>query len=170
MIIRPRRAGDLDGVVALLHETHLHDGYPQFWPSDPAAFARGERVLDAWVALDPSGTVVGHAALCAGQGDPVGAPAHEALGVPMERLAVLSRLAVARSTRGSGLGGRLLDATLDEAARRSLVTVLDVNKNSTATVAFYERRRWQRVGELTMTVHDGHVLDLWIYAAPSTVS
>ena len=76
------------------------------------------------VALDAGGRVVGYAGLSA---------------LPPE--ADIQTLAVAPSGQGRGLGSRLLDALLAEAARRGATTVmLEVRADNEAALHLYGRR------------------------------
>ncbi|MFG2530533.1 GNAT family N-acetyltransferase [Streptomyces sp. NPDC048516] len=121
-MIRERRDTDLDACVALLAEVHTHSGYPHQWPDDPAGWLTPDSLTAAWVA-ETDGTVVGHAALCG----------HE-----------VSRLCVAPSARGAGLGGRLLRTVETAAAARGLRPVLEVKATDTAAIGLYERLGWVR--------------------------
>lgn len=121
-MIRRRRDTDLDACVAVLAEVHTHSGYPHHWPDDPAGWLTPDGLTAAWVA-EADGSVVGHVALCGGG---------------------RSRLCVAPSARGAGLGGRLLRAVEAEAAARGLRPVLEVKDTDTAALALYERLGWTR--------------------------
>ncbi|MEV0603295.1 GNAT family N-acetyltransferase [Streptomyces sp. NPDC050315] len=123
-MIRPRGAWDLPACIRVLRAVHLESGYPYAWPSDPAGWLTPEGLTGAWVAEDPDGRVVGHAALRGGE---------------------VNRLYVAPEARGRGLGGRLLRQVTGEAVARGLRPVLAVNATDTAAIALYERLGWRPV-------------------------
>jgi hypothetical protein len=54
---------DLAKCVDVLRAVHEADGYPLNWPADPPRWLTARRLLQAWIAEDPEGTVVGHVAL-----------------------------------------------------------------------------------------------------------
>src|SRR5262252_10413952 len=64
-----RRAGDLDGCVALLARVHAADGYPVHWPEDPGRWLTPDELLGAWVAWR-SGALAGHVCLCPAETGP----------------------------------------------------------------------------------------------------
>ncbi len=70
----------------------------------------------------------------------------EALGVGVERLAVVSRFFVSLEARGRGVGGGLIGCAEEHAARHGRRLVLDVAARNLDAIAFYERRGWRRVG------------------------
>lgn len=123
-MIRRRTARDLPDCVRLLHEVHLHSGYPLVWPEDPAGWLTPDGLTAAWVAEDGAGGVAGHAALCG---------------------RLVSRLYVAPSARGRGLGGALLRRLEQAAAARGLRAALSVHATGTDAIALYERHGWRPV-------------------------
>ena len=131
--------------MALLRDVHDADGYPMVWPADPAAWLAGKDDLAAWVD-EQDGAVFGHLSLRridAARSAPVW---REALPVPAERLAVVSRFFVSTRARRQGIGGALMTRAEEHAAEEDLRLVLDVATDSHASIEFYERRGWRRVG------------------------
>ncbi len=63
VVLRSRRPADLDACVEALREVHDADGYPLRWPPDPHAWLTPPRLLRAWVAELPDGTIAGHVAI-----------------------------------------------------------------------------------------------------------
>ncbi|HTX08523.1 MAG TPA: GNAT family N-acetyltransferase [Solirubrobacteraceae bacterium] len=144
-MLRPRRARDLDGCVAMLREVHDADRYPAIWPADPAAWLRGNDRLAAWVAQD-DGRLLGHLSLHATDASRARSQWCEALGVPVECLAVVSRFFVSTRARRRGVGAALMDRAEEHAAAHDLRLVLDVAAHNRSAIAFYERRGWRAVG------------------------
>ena len=177
MLIRTKVPADDDACVAIMRRTHAVDGYPIYWPDQPAKFLRAKGETDAWVAVDgdtPDGPVVGQVALHRAEGEPVLALAQEATGLPSDRLAVLARLLVHPDARGRGVGRALVRtaAARAEATRRR--AVLDVLQSTTGPAALYASEGWTRLGPTTLDLgHLGHgdvpPLQLWVYLAPEQV-
>jgi GNAT superfamily N-acetyltransferase len=144
MALRPRREADLGDCVRLLADVHRVNGYPTYWPDDPAGWLSPKRLLSAWVAQEAS-RIVGHVALAAVTPGPAADTWSAAAGVPPAALASVSRLFVEHQARGAGVGGALLDAACADAARRGLHPVLDVVETNRDAMRLYERRGWWRV-------------------------
>ncbi|HEY4830303.1 MAG TPA: GNAT family N-acetyltransferase [Solirubrobacteraceae bacterium] len=144
-MLRPRRSEDLESCVALLRDVHEADGYPTVWPANPAHWLAGGDSLAAWVA-EEDGAVLGHLAVHRISAARAGPPWREALPVPVDRLAVVSRFFVSTRARGRGIGGTLMTRAEEHAAENDLRLVLDVAMQNGAAIAFYERRGWRRVG------------------------
>jgi ribosomal protein S18 acetylase RimI-like enzyme len=144
-MLRPRRSEDLEPCVALLRDVHDADGYPVLWPSDPASWLAGRDNLADWVA-EEDGTILGHLSLRRVDGARSGSPWREALPVPAEQLAVVSRFFVSTRARRRGIGGALMTRAEEHAAGQDLRLVLDVALDNRTAIAFYERRGWRRVG------------------------
>ena len=145
MRLTTRRAGDLDGCVALLARVHAADGYPVHWPEDPGRWLTPDELLGAWVAWR-SGALAGHVCLCPAETGPSAAAWSSGAGVPVDRLGVISRLFVAPDARRRGLGERLLVAACDEASRLGRHPALEVLERDRAAHALYERLGWRRAG------------------------
>ncbi|ACQ78911.1 GCN5-related protein N-acetyltransferase [Beutenbergia cavernae DSM 12333] len=155
MEIRDRRDGDADALVRILADVHARDGYPvrrsnvrREWLWDPA-------FLGAWVAV-VDGDVVGHIAVD---------PRLDAPGVPPGTLGV-SRLFVAWSAHGRGVGAALLDRVRAFAGSRALG--LEVTDDSVAARALYERLGWRLVGTASASWTDaaGRHPELTYFLAP----
>lgn len=144
-MLRPRREEDLERCVALLRRVYEVDRYPVIWPRDPAGWLAGRDALAAWVA-EEDGQLLGHLSLHATDASRARPQWCEALGVDVERLAVVSRFFVSPDARGRGIGGALIDRAERHAADQSLCLVLDVAEHNRDAIAFYERRGWRRVG------------------------
>jgi GNAT superfamily N-acetyltransferase len=144
MVVRCRLESDLGALAHLLEEVHRRDGYPRYWPDDAERWLSPRGMLGAWVA-ETQGATIGHVALA-----PVGTGSNAALwerltGLPPVRLASISRLLVAPSARGGGVGAALLDAVCAAASLRGLYPVLDVVETNRDAIRLYERRGWRRV-------------------------
>jgi GNAT superfamily N-acetyltransferase len=144
-MLRPRRTEDLEGALAMLREVHDADSYPAIWPADPAAWLTGNDRLAAWVA-EESGSLLGHLSLHGTDASRARPEWIEGLGVPVERLAVVSRFFVSTRARRQGIGDALMQRAEEHAAHRGLGLVLDVAAHNHSAIAFYERRGWRRVG------------------------
>jgi len=143
-IIRARRHDDLGRCVALLAAVHAADGYPARWPADPHAWLTPENLLGAWVAEGDDG-LRGHVALCAAAGDDAAPVWSAATGLPVDRIAAVSRLFVVPRARGRGVGATLLAAACAEASARGLHPALDVVDHDRRARALYERAGWRRI-------------------------
>ncbi|WP_264925878.1 GNAT family N-acetyltransferase [Streptomyces sp. A012304] len=161
--IRPRVPADLDACVAALAPVHTHSDYPVNWPADPAAWLTPPALLEGWVA-ELDGRIVGHAALCrATDGDP--APRLWGSRRPGAAAACVSRLFVAPSVRGLGVGAALMERAVGEALSRGLHPVLEVVA-SHPSVAFYERLGWELLGVVDERWGPDQLVSLRCYAAP----
>ena len=58
----------------------------------------------------------------------------------------VSTIGVARERQGEGIGGRLLDALLAEADRRSPVVLLEVRADNEHAIGLYRRRGFAEIG------------------------
>lgn len=165
-MIRRRRDEDLRGAAVALRAVYLSDGYPTNWPNDPERWIAGRRVLGAWVC-ESDGEVVGHLALTAADAKKAWAQWREAVGLPVESLAVVSRFFVVPGERGKGIGAGLLSCAEVEAAARGLHLVLDVSEHNHAAIAMYVGRGWREVGRGTLPPGDeGRVVRLRLFVAP----
>lgn len=132
--------------MVALREVYGADRYPVLWPSDPAGWLTGRDLLDAWVAEDEDGALLGHLSLHGTNASRARPKWLEALAAPPERLAVVSRFFVSPRARGRGVGGALMHRAEQHAVTHGLHLVLDVAVHNRAAIAFYERRGWRRVG------------------------
>lgn len=164
--VRPRVPHDLPACVRSLREVHTGDGYPSWWPSDPAAWLSPPGWTAAWVA-EAGGTVAGHVCVVAGVADPV---VTAITGIPAEGLLSLSRLFVVGSARGQGLGEQLLAAAAAHAEQQpGRQLMLDVMEDGGPAVAFYERLGWRladrRISD--WATPQGVRLPMRVYLAPA---
>lgn len=150
-MVRPRRPEDLERCVALLREVYDADGYPTVWPADPAGWLAGQRRLGAWVA-EENGALLGHLALLGTDASRAYSQWRDALQMPVERVAVVSRLFVSPSARGRGIGGALIRCAEEHAQAAELGLVLDVAAHNEDAIAFYERRGWRQVGRADLAL------------------
>jgi len=164
--IRLRSDDDLGECVRLLETVHRADGYPTYWPDDPARWLSPRAMLGTWVA-EADGRIVGHIALREGTADASASVWSEATGLPPEQLASITRLFVSLDSRGAGVGRTLLDAACTEAATRGLHPALDVVETNHDAIRLYEQRGWRRVrSEAWVAAQDGKTL-LHYYVAPA---
>lgn len=164
MPLRARLFEDLDSCVHALAAVHAADGYPAHWPTDPAGWLTPSGLAAAWVD-ERSGWVAGHVGMVRGLDDPwltalCGAPAH--------RLASVTRLFVAPSARGRGVGARLMDQVSRCATEQGLKLMLDVVDGGPA-IALYERLGWRLVDHrlADWSTPDGRRPLTRIYVAPA---
>jgi len=163
-MVRPRRPEDLERCVALLREVYDADGYPTVWPADPAGWLAGRRALGAWVA-EADGALLGHLTLLGTDVTRAHSQWRAALQIPVERVAVVSRLFVSPSARGRGIGGALIGCAEAHAEAAELELVLDVAARNENAIAFYERRGWRRVGRADLALSaDPWTLEVVLFA------
>lgn len=166
--IRARSDNDLRECAHLLETVHRVNGYPMFWPDDPVRWLSPSALLGAWVAEDDR-RIIGHIALRAGTAEKSAYFWSSATGLPPEQLGAISRLFVARESRGAGVGRALLDAACAEATAQGLHPALDVVETNHDAIRLYEQRGWRRVRtELWAAAQDGTTL-LHYYIAPTTI-
>lgn len=148
-----------------LEAVHAADGYPTWWPADPAGWLSPAGWTAAWVA-ELAGTVVGHVSVVRGVND----SAMTALtGASPDALSAVSRLFVAPAARGQGLGASLLAASSSYASAQGLQLMLDVVDDARPAVALYQRLGWRLVDRRLASGLDdarGNRLPLRIYLAP----
>jgi len=153
-MIRPRRSEDLEPCLELLHAVHLADRYPVRWPQDPPRWLTGRAGLAAWVS-ENAGAIDGHLSLHATNPARAHPEWREAVPVPVDRLAVVSRFFVALEARRRGVGGALMDVAEGYGTDHGRRLVLDVADHNHDAIAFYERRGWRRVGTASLLLDDG---------------
>ncbi len=145
---------------------HVSDGYPSRWPQDPPGWLTGGDGLSAWVS-EGAGEIDGHLSLLGIDETRARREWREAVPVPVDRLAVISRFFVAPGARGRGIGSALLRTAEEHAAAHDLRLVLDVADHNHDAIAFYERRGWNRVGTASLLLDDGHsVLPVLLFVLP----
>jgi len=130
----------MSSCVAVLEAVRESDGYPARWPDDPAGWISPPRST-AWVA-EADGAVVGHVCVVRGTADPV---AVARAGVPVERMATLSRLFVAPTVRRRGVAAALVAVAYEASSAAGRRLSLDVVDDDHAAVRLYERLGWQVV-------------------------
>jgi GNAT superfamily N-acetyltransferase len=168
-MIRPRRPEDLDPCLTVLRAVHDADGYPFRWPQDPARWLVGRAGLAAWVS-ESAGALEGHLSLHGTDEDRARPQWREAVPVPIDQLAVVSRFFVARDARGRGVGSALMSAAEDHAGEHGLRLVLDVADHNLDAIALYERRGWRRVATFSLPIDDGRaILPLVLFVLPEFV-
>lgn len=164
--VRYRTDRDLADCVRVLAEVHERDGYPVNWPDRPGPWLTPPSLVAAWV-VDLDGRIAGHAGLSrSGAGDAAPGLWSDRTGVGVDGTAVLSRLFVAPSARGRGLGASLVSEAVVEARRRGLHPVLDVVASDTAAAALYERLGWQFLATVEQRWGPDQRVAVRCYAAP----
>ena len=143
--IRPRDLTDLPKTATLLAKVHARDSYPVQGVQHAEAFLSSPSTLCAWVAVRPSGEIIGHVALSSPS------PSDPAVALwkaqnRSEPVAVLERLFVDPSARGEGLAGRLMGVAVAEAGRRGLRAVLFALVKDQAAMRLYVREGWEEFG------------------------
>ncbi|MET3985411.1 GNAT family N-acetyltransferase [Streptomyces sp. PvR034] len=163
--VRDRADRDLDECVRVLAEVHDRDGYPVNWPDRPDEWLAQPSLFAAWVA-ERDGRVVGHIGLSrSGTGDVAPGLWSGREGVSVERTAVVSRLFVAPSARGHGIGALLMARAVREAHDRGLHPVLDVVASDTAAAALYERMGWELLATVEQRWSPWQTVAVHCYAA-----
>ena len=166
VVIRPREAADLSGLVEIAEAVNRLDGYPPYFPDrDFVAFLVSDDALAAWVA-EVDGRLGGHVALHGRSSKKVMEAAGTALSVPQDRLGVVARLLVAPDLRRAGIGRALLDTAAESCRARGLRPILDVGVALTKAVSLYDSAGWQRLGQVTVQFGGRFTFDEFIYAAP----
>ncbi|MBZ4321045.1 GNAT family N-acetyltransferase [Streptomyces huiliensis] len=141
--VRLRNDDDLGDCARVLAEVHERDGYPVNWPDQPSTWLTPPPLVAAWVA-ELDGRVVGHVGLSrSDEGDAAPGLWSARAGVSADAAVVVSRLFVAPSARGHGIGALLMARAVAEARRRGSHPVLDVVASDTAAAALYERLGWE---------------------------
>jgi GNAT superfamily N-acetyltransferase len=147
LVVRRRSEQDLAECVRLLRLVHDEDGYPRNWPPSPRTWLAPDDQVAAWVA-DDGESLPGHVAVAGPDASPATAVWSAALEVSPAALLRVSLLFVARSVRGRGLGGRLLDTAVHFVRDRGAQPVLEVVSSDPRAVALYTRLGWRQVGSL----------------------
>ena len=169
MIVRPMAAADAEDLLRLALEVHRRDGYPRYLPDDLAGFISSSHQDEAWVA-ESGGRIVGHVALHRAAVSPMLPAAQRATGLSPDRLAMLARLLVAPTVRRQGIARQLIAVAVRHAQALGRRVVLDVVKEADAAIRLYESLGWTRLESLQLPIHDGQVLDLWVYLSPAPPS
>ncbi len=86
-------------------------------------------------------------------------------GVGLDATAVVSRLFVAPSARGKGIGALLVARAVAEARDRGLHPVLDVVASDTAAAPWCERLGWQLLAKVEQQCGPGQTVAVRCYAA-----
>ncbi len=162
LVIRSARADESDAVAALAAAT-FPDACPASMPGaairayidahlSPARIAEHLMGDEAEVLVgERAGELVGYVLLF--RGDAGRPPAGS--GVTVSPTALLSKCYVSAGVRGGGVAAQLLDAALDWARAEGLAGLwLNVNYANARAQRFYEKHRWDRVGELDFLIGD----------------
>lgn len=162
--VRVRLEEDFPGCVQALAAVRAADGYPTWWPADPAEWLSPRGSSTAWVA-EYAGAVAGHVGMVRGVDDPA---LTDLTGVPASRLAAVTRLFVAPSARGRGIGTLLMERVHRYAAEDGLQLMLDVVDDGGPAIALYDRLGWRVVDHrlADWTTPEGHRPPVRIYVAP----
>ncbi len=147
LVVRPREAGDVAGLVEVLAAQREASLYPLRWPLPfpPEQFVERAVDLAAWTAL-LDGRPVGHVAAQRAE-DGSMLPLWEAgHGRTADRLGVLGTLFVDPGVRGRGLGRRLHDTAVGWLRERDLGPCLDVVPIHAPAQAMYAAAGWREVG------------------------
>ncbi|GGM42230.1 hypothetical protein GCM10011608_28630 [Micromonospora sonchi] len=141
--------------MAVLREVHDADGYPLTWPADPARWLTPAGLLDAWVAMDGHGAILGHVLL---------ARTEQAAGPVAE----VGRLFVAPQARRQAVGRRLVEHALIVADDQRMPLVLEVVDGDSAASAMYEATGWRltHISTADWTGPNGEAVRLRHYRSP----
>lgn len=164
MDLAVRDAAGLDGAAQALVAVHRLDGYPSWWPQDPASWLSPPGMRAAWVArLD--GVVVGHICVVGDIDEPAIAAR---AGVRTDQLLSASRLFTHPAGRGRHLGARLLAAAQDHTNARGAQLMLDVVDDGGTAIRLYDRLGWRRVDRRPSdwVTPDGRRFDTVSFLAP----
>lgn len=145
-VVRPRVSADLPVLVEMLGAQQAGSAYPMRWPLPfPVQdFLVRSYEEQAWVA-EVDGAVVGH--VMVGRVEDPAIAAAFAPETAASSLATVSVLFVAEATRGTGVGGLLMDTAVAYARERGRLPVLDV-VSSHAAVDVYRHRGWHEVARI----------------------
>lgn len=169
-MIREKTPADTAHLLEVLARVQAGDGYPlAVQPDGLHGFLESPHERAAWVA-ETDGAIAGHVALHCPPRDPTRSVAAAATGLPVDRLALVSRLFVAPEQRRTGLGRLLLRHATAHAPALGRRAVLDVGQRLRTAIALYESEGWSRVGELHLPLDAPYakvMLDLWVYVSPT---
>lgn len=146
--LRARRDEDLAELESILAVQQPTTRYPFRWP---LPFPTREFIVRpaeraAWVSVNDE-AVTGHVSVTGVEPDPMSAAWSQGTGLPLDQLECVSVLFVDQSTRGTGIGGLLLETAEQWIFDRGRTAVLDVVQKYTNALSFYSRRGWREVGE-----------------------
>lgn len=167
--IRPRRDGDIDGIVAIASRVAARDQYPIYDPPEGlAAFFTAPEMVASWVA-EIDGRIVGHVALHDSATE--AAMAVVAASGPPHPPVYVSRLLADPAVRGTGVGAALLDHARHAAVdmgRVPFLEALDV-PGGVPALALYRAKGWRELGQVTFELTDDGYTDV-VFAAPTVES
>jgi GNAT superfamily N-acetyltransferase len=146
--IRQRREDDLGDLVDVAARVHQVDDYPMFLPDgDLVRFLTRPTPIVAWVAVRGA-RIVGHVALH----DTTSRPVMELVEdrAPTSTAAYVARQLVDPSSRGRGVGRRLLEHARRAAVEKGRSPFLDVVDTPTAAAAIslYRHAGWEEIGRV----------------------
>jgi GNAT superfamily N-acetyltransferase len=142
--VRPRRSGDVAGLVALLAGQQALSRYPLRWPLPFAVedFLVRDSEEQAWVA-EVDGVLAGHVAVARLDED---LAAEFGRLRPGEDLAAVTVLFTGADHRGAGVGGALHDTAVAAIRGSGRLPVLDVLPVHSTAAEVYRHRGWVEVG------------------------
>ncbi|MER5433498.1 GNAT family N-acetyltransferase [Streptomyces sp. NPDC002588] len=136
------------------------------WPARPGEWLTQPSLITSWVA-ELDGRTVGHIGLSRSDaGDAAPGLWSARTGASVDATAVISRLFVAPSARGHGIGSLLMAQAVGESRARGLHPVLDVVATDTAAAALYERLGWQLLATVEQQWSPDQRVAVRCYAAP----
>ncbi len=136
--IRRAEAADVGALRALARASH-HDS--RFYQDGRFARELCDRLFEEWIEKSVRGALADVVLVSGAVGVPL---AYVTLSAPAGREATIGLLAVDPRAQGQGLGGRLLDAALDEARRRGAAGISVVTQGANVRA----QRAYQRAGFL----------------------
>ncbi len=93
------------------------------------------------------------------EGNPIG---YLVCKIEMEKI-YISKIYLKAETRGKGLGKLLLNRAIELARQNDKNSIyLNVNKNNTDSIVFYERNGFQKIDEGVFDIGNGYVMDDFI--------
>jgi len=163
--IRERRNEDLAELVAVAAQVQRVDNYPMFLPGgDLERFLTRPTPIAAWVAIRDH-KIVGHVALNDSTSPPVMQLVEDRR--PMNPPAYVARLLVAPSSRGDGVGRRLLEHARRAAVKAACSPFLDVvhTPSAASAISLYRHAGWEEIGRVSFDLVDDEIQEL-VFCGP----
>jgi ribosomal protein S18 acetylase RimI-like enzyme len=168
--VRRRTDADVSACAELLREVYALDGYPVEGVDDAEGWMYPVGLIAAWVAVEASGEVLGHAAVCEPNDDDAAVPMLiDRAGGSKSDIVVLARLFVGPAARGRGLGRSLANAALDYAREKRLRAVFDVMEKDRNAIRIYEQMGCVLLGHTSHQIAGGRTVPALCYAAPGVL-
>lgn len=165
-IIRRREETDLTSAGEALVDVHRTDGYPVEGVADPIAWLKPAGLITAWIA-ELNGEIVGHVAVSEPQsGDDAVRLWLDRSNDEIGNVAVVGRLFVKSSARGSSIGSRLAKAAATDELLRGKRLVLDVMEKDQDAIRLYERLGLERIGTATHKFGENQTITAYCYVVP----